>query len=268
MTATTAHDGQPIVAPAAARKRAAALIASLITPLLLAGCGSLPPFPALPDAGPDEVRASNIVPDPSGLEDTPGSLVVDSPDGFTPAERMSVRIRNVGCTALSTGSGFALDDHTIITNRHVIEGMRELEMSTYDGRSLAVADAGVTEYADLAIVTTVEAMTDFPVLRDSDPEEGEPVQVVGYPAGGRLTITTGTVLGAVEDPLNSNLGKVFVTDAEVEPGSSGSAAFDADGQIIGVVYAKADENRSLLVPVSLLRRLLDDSAFTPLASCQ
>ncbi|MEK8224895.1 hypothetical protein NKG05_00035 [Oerskovia sp. M15] len=44
------------------------------------------------------------------------------PDGFDAVKRMAVRIRNVGCSSLSTGSGFALDARTLITNKHVVEG--------------------------------------------------------------------------------------------------------------------------------------------------
>ena len=61
---------------------------------------------------------------------------------------------------------------------------------------------------------------------------------------------------------------VLVTDAAVEPGSSGSAALDADGRVIGVVYAKNAADQSFLVPVSTLRTLLDDAdAFVPAAGC-
>ena len=38
-----------------------------------------------------------------------------SPDGFDAVQRMAVRIRNVGCGTLSTGSGFAVDAHTLVT---------------------------------------------------------------------------------------------------------------------------------------------------------
>ncbi len=77
--------------------------------------------------------------------------------------------------------------------------------------------------------------------------------VVGYPEGGRLTVTSGTVIGGTTDPLNENLGEVLVTDAAVEPGSSGSAVLDAGGRVVGVVYAKNTLDQSFIVPVSTLR---------------
>ena len=76
------------------------------------------------------------------------------------------------------------------------------------------------------------------------------------------------MLASQTDPLNDNLGEVLVTDAPVEHGSSGSAVLDADGRVVGVVYAKDENGRSFVVPVSTLRSMLDDEAsFTPAAPC-
>lgn len=81
-------------------------------------------------------------------------------------------------------------------------------------------------------------------------------------------MTSGRVIGGTTDPLNENLGEVLVTDAAVEPGSSGSAVLDADGRVIGVVYAKNTLDQSFIVPVSTLRSLLEDTAaFVDAPSC-
>jgi S1-C subfamily serine protease len=61
---------------------------------------------------------------------------------------------------------------------------------------------------------------------------------------------------------------VLVTNAEVEPGSSGSAVLDSEGRVVGVVYAKNSTGQSFVVPVSTLRQLLaDESSFTASTSC-
>lgn len=191
-----------------------------------------------------------------------------SPDGFDAVRRMAVRIRNVGCGEVSTGSGFALTATTLVTNKHVVADSAQLQVSTYDGHDVDVTAASTTGLADLALVRTSEDLPSAPELADSDPGQGDPVTVVGYPLGGALTVTAGRVIGTTTDPLNSNLGQVLVTDARVEPGSSGSAALDADGNVIGVVYAKNDAGFSFLVPVSTLRAMLDDeSSFTPAPTC-
>jgi S1-C subfamily serine protease len=238
---------------------------------LLAGCGVLPAFPALPTADPSAVAASDVV--PTALASVapsiaPADAAALSPDGFDAVRRMAVRVRNVGCGELSTGSGFAVDEHTLITNRHVVADASALQVSTYDGRDLDVTAAGTAGLADLAVVRTRDPLPSSPELGEADPRAGDPVTVVGYPEGGALTVTEGTVIGATADPLHATLGRVLVTDAPVEPGSSGSAALDPAGRVVGVVYAKTSDGRSLLVPVSTLRRVLADAgAFTPVATC-
>jgi len=238
-------------------RRRAVLVGTAL--LLTAGCSVLP---AMPAPVPTSVVPTDF---PRPTPTSSGNL---SPDGFDSAQRMAVRIRNIGCGALSTGSGFALDDHTVVTNRHVVKDASTLQISTYDGRDLAAAAASTADLADLAIVHTQDALPTSPELATADPAIGDAVTVVGYPLGKALTVTTGHVLASQTDPLNDNLGEVLVTDAPVEHGSSGSAVLDADGRVVGVVYAKDENGRSFVVPVSTLRSMLDDEAsFTPAAPC-
>lgn len=240
-------------------RRPAGLAAVLLT-AVVTSCAEVPD---MPPPVPEDIVPSVAAPTLSAE----GSDQL-SPDGFDAVQRMAVRIRNVGCSSLSTGSGFAVDEHTLITNRHVVADSDSLQVSTYDGRDLDVSAASTAALADLAVVRTEEPLPSYPRIADDDPEQGDDVTVVGYPAGGRLTVTAGQVIGTTRDPLHENLGEVLVTDAPVEPGSSGSAALDDDGEVIGVVYAKTTDGRSLLVPQSTLREMLDDSAsFTELVPC-
>lgn len=248
-----------------ARRGHAAVVA--LAGSLLAGCASvdavLEEVPRMP--GPP---VTDLVPTEGPMSAPTGTGTL-SPDGFDAVRRMAVRIRNVGCGTLTTGSGFAIDATTLITNRHVVDQSDTVQVSTYDGRDIAVATASTASLADLAIVRTAEELPSSPVLADADPVRGDAVTVVGYPQGGALTVTSGTVIGETLDPINENLGEVLVTDAPVEPGSSGSAALDEEGRVIGVVYAKNAAGQSFLVPVSTLRRLLDDTAaFTPTQPCE
>ncbi len=183
-----------------------------------------------------------------------------SPDGFDAAQRMTVRVRNVGCGFLATGTGFMIDEHTLVTNRHVIEDSSALEISTYDGHTASATAASSTTAADLAIVRVKESLPVAAKLADRDPQVGDAITVIGYPGGGRLTTTSGIVLGAVEDPLYGSVGTVLGTSAVVEPGSSGSPVLDADGEVVGVIYAKNDADQSFMIPVSTLRDLLDQES--------
>jgi S1-C subfamily serine protease len=240
--------------------RRAVLVGGVVA--LLAATGGCSLLPAMPAPVPTSV-VPTALPQPTATSS--GNL---SPDGFDAAQRMAVRIRNIGCGSLSTGSGFALDDHTLVTNRHVVDDSSTLQLSTYDGRDLTAAAASTAGLADLAIVRTEDALPATPELAETDPVVGDAVTVVGYPLGRALTVTTGQVVGSQTDPLNENLGEVLVTDAPVEHGSSGSAVLDGEGRVVGVVYAKDSNGHSFVVPVSTLRSMLDDeAAFTPTAPC-
>ncbi len=261
--------------PAAARDRRRARRGLRSTALALAAatalsaCASLDipqmPGPAVTDFVPTQV--------PQATPTSSGNL---SPDGFQQAQRMAVRIRNVGCDSLSpgsgvaiyTGSGFAIGPTTLITNRHVVANSASLQVATYDGRDVAVTATSTAALADLALVRTAQELPSYPFLAGSDPEIGAEVTVVGYPEGGQLTLTRGRVIGSTTDPLNENFGQVLVTDAQVEPGSSGSAVLDAEGRVVGVVYAKNASDQSFFVPVSTLGSLLaDDGSFTAAPAC-
>lgn len=251
--------------PAPTARRRGLLVGAALA-LALAGCADvereIAEFPRMPGEAQTEFVPSQA---PSVPPAGTGNL---SPDGFDAVERLAVRIRNVGCSSLSTGSGFAIDPTTLITNKHVVADSAELELSTYDGRDVAASAASTAGIADLAIVRTAEELPTFAELALRDPVPGDAVTVVGYPQGGALTLTTGSVIGSTTDPLNENLGEVLVTDAPVEPGSSGSAVLDEDGLVVGVVYAKNASGQSFIVPVSTLRDLLaDETAFTPTTAC-
>lgn len=219
--------------------------------LVLSGCSMLPEAPgALPT---DFVPAPSISPGEGA-----GAL---SPDGFSAAQRMTVRVRNVGCGFLSTGTGFALDEHTLVTNRHVIEDSKKLQVQTYDGRSIAATAVSATTVADIAIVTTEESLgTTFAHTARLDPVETDVITVVGYPKGGRLSTVSGIVLGVTADPLGSAIGTVLATTAVVEPGSSGSPVLNEAGNVVGVVYAKNESSQSFIVPVSTLNTLLNETS--------
>lgn len=223
-----------------------ALMAGL-TALSLAACG----VPSHPDPlNTDYVPTVSAAPSMDR-----GNL---SPYGFTQAQRMTVRLRNIGCSGLSTGTGFAIDANTLVTNRHVVENSREIEVTTYDGRTIDVTATSVTTVADLAIVTTAETIAAVSsVLAQADAVEGDAITVVGYPRGGKLTTVSGVVIGEASDPLGSSLGRVVATTAPVEPGSSGSPALNEAGEVVGVIYAKNDSDQSFMVPVSMLRSLLE-----------
>lgn len=209
------------------------------------------------------VLGSGCVAPPSAPEvDT---SVLDAPVEVDP-RLYTVRIRSQTCEGLGVGSGFILDDTTIVTNRHVVEGAEELEVETSEGVDLTVDVADQGLLADLAVVrlaTSVEDVLgpDAPhaTLAPANPDTGTDITAFGYPEGGALTVTEGVVEDFIADPQLGNLSKVIRSDVEIHPGSSGGPVIDDQGQVVGVVYAiEVATERSLIVPVDTLQRLLED----------
>lgn len=226
--------------------RASAVV--LAATAALAACAVVPTLPdSLPDGWVPSVSPSALDP-----------ALVDSPIGFTNAERAAVRIRNLGCEEWATGSGFILDDHTIITNHHVVDDQAALEVTLSDGTDIAVQGSAYSTVADLGVITTVEALPVHVTLAASDPKVGDAVYTVGYPLGEELETRTSTILSVTDDTLD-NAEYVFETGNLGSPGSSGSAVYNVDGEVVGVFYAGTEEDDyGYFIPVEILQKMLDD----------
>lgn len=184
--------------------------------------------------------------------------VVATAVGFSKYEKAALRIRNIGC-GVSSGSGFAIGDHLLVTNRHVIGGAAVLQVSTYDGRDIEVNAVGAAVVADLALVWTREELPATIRLARSNPVVGTTVSVVGYPLGGQLTTTKGRVLRYGPDPIGWSSLPMIYSDAPVEHGSSGSPVVDGGGLLVGVVYA-GGQGEAVFVPVETLTQVISNPA--------
>ncbi len=215
--------------------------------LLLVGCAApLPPGPYPTDFVPDESPSPTI-----------DSFLL-SPDGFDAAQRMTVRVRNVGCETIVTGTGFGVDEHTLITAGHVVEGSRSIEITTYDGQTIEATALGSTTVADLAIIAVEESLPAFGELAEADPSISDAVTIVGYPGGGRLTTTRAVVITTDPEDVDPEVGPAFGATVVLEPGMSGAPVLNSDGQVVGVIYGVSENlPQSFFIPVSALQTLLE-----------
>jgi S1-C subfamily serine protease len=223
--------------------------------VLLAGC--VPPAPAIdPDAGALAELA------PLDLDELQAAAVLRAAREFT------VRIRALGCDRLGTGSGFVLDDGLIVTNRHVVGQPREVAISTWDGRTFDARVDGIALDADLAVIRVIGLDLPRATVREEPAVVGEPIAVIGYPGGGGATITTGRVLGLTDGPILGETVPAIRIDAEVRPGNSGGPLIDAEGRVIGVIFALSGPGGDgLAVPVDVLIARLERQGFTPPTGC-
>lgn len=185
------------------------------------------------------------------------------------ARQLTVRVRARGCGRIGTASAVAVGPRLLVTNRHVVTGADELELNYWDGSSaraeldaLAVAD-------DLALVKVSLRLPTVATLASSDPDEGAPVLVVGYPNGGQQTVERGEVVeyARLREPRNAS--PVMRMTAEIVPGNSGGAVVGRSGEVVGIVFGvETETGYGLAIPASAVRSLLAEGGAAAVPGCQ
>ncbi|GGK30185.1 putative serine protease YyxA [Caldalkalibacillus thermarum] len=157
-------------------------------------------------------------------------------------------IRNV---ERGTGSGIIFEKKDgkayIVTNFHVIQGAKEVEVSLANGERVPAELVGADPLTDLAVLSIdgqqVDTVAEF---GDSDAiRTGEPAIAIGNPLGLEFsrTVTMG-IISAKERSIEVQNGwelNVIQTDAAINPGNSGGALVNIAGQVIGINSLKIAE---------------------------
>ena len=170
---------------------------------------------------------------------------------------------------MSSGSGVIISsDGYIITNHHVVEDGSNFEVTLYDKRKLEAKLIGSDQTTDLALLK-VEARNLRPVAYgDSDNVEvGQWVMAVGNPFNLSSTVTAGIVSAKARN-INILRGSYAIesfiqTDAVVNPGNSGGALVNEQGELIGINTAIISESGgyegySFAIPANLVRKVIRD----------
>ncbi len=138
------------------------------------------------------------------------------------------------------GSGVIIDKRGyIVTNNHVIQGAKAIQVVLSDGTKLPAQLTGADPADDLAVVKiNPPANIAVATLGDSSKlKVGQDVLAIGNPLGITQTVTNGIVsaLGrSVNEPGGHTLPNAIQTDAPINPGNSGGALVDLQGNVIGI----------------------------------
>jgi len=156
---------------------------------------------------------------------------------------------------LLSGSGFFIRPGQVLTNLHVVEGARRVEVKTLDGKGRIYPSQGALDFdeeADLAVlsVDVPPERTRVIELTNSLPEEGEGVFVIGNPLRLEGSVSDGIVSAVREVP---NLGKIIQTTAPISHGNSGSPVFNYRGQVVGVVTVKVTNGQNINLALASAR---------------
>ena len=199
----------------------------------------------------------------------------------TAASRSVVRISGIAtaCSSIKTGSGFVVSPNRVVTNAHVVAGVQEPVVESTAGSSTRGHVVFFNPRQDLAVIATDRL--DAPTLAlGASPRNGQTAAVQGFPYGGPFTSRTARVLGTSTVSVADIYGdgsyarRVQTLAAQVSPGNSGGPLLNAEGRVIGVVFARdrnmADVGYSLSDAelASVARSAPADTATVSTQSCR
>ncbi|MFZ0149623.1 MAG: Do family serine endopeptidase [Xanthobacteraceae bacterium] len=139
-------------------------------------------------------------------------------------------------TITGEGSGFFITaDGYAVTNNHVVDHARSVQVTTDDGTVYTAAVVGTDPKTDLALIK-VDGNKEFPFVKFAEhaPQVGDWVVAVGNPFGLGGTVTAGIVSARGRDIGAGPYDDYVQIDAPINKGNSGGPAFDVSGNVIGV----------------------------------
>jgi S1-C subfamily serine protease len=218
----------------------------------------------------------------------PAPVQTTSDQSLTPEERINVSVyENVNRSVVNIntksirsdsfffdipaeggGSGSVLDTRGhILTNFHVVDGARQIEVVLYDGKSYDGKLVGKDESGDVAVIK-VDAPTEslLPVTFGDSTHlrVGQRVLAIGNPFGLERTLTTG-IISSLNRSLparnHRTIRSIIQIDAAINPGNSGGPLLDSHGRLIGMNTAIASPTGQsagvgFAIPVASIARIV------------
>lgn len=171
---------------------------------------------------------------------------------------------------MGSGSGVIISqDGYIVTNNHVIENAKTIEVSLNNEETYEAKVVGTDPTTDIALLK-IDADVDLPFLTFSNSDEirlGEWVLAVGNPFNLTSTVTAGIVsaksrsIGIINE--RTAIESFIQTDAVVNPGNSGGALVNTQGNLVGInsaisTHTGSFEGYSFAVPSNIVQKVVKD----------
>lgn len=210
-----------------------------------------------------------------------------APAGYDPEEQNNINVYkkalpsvvNITSTAVAfdffygavpqqgMGSGFVIDgEGHILTNYHVIEGARQLEVTTSDKKKYKAQIVGTDPVHDLAVIQI--PTKDVPQASIGDSKNlvvGQKVYAIGNPFGLSGTMTRG-IISSIRSVKGQRgfIDEAIQTDAAINPGNSGGPLLNVQGQVIGInsmiLTGGVEQSAGIgfAIPINTAKAVLDD----------
>jgi hypothetical protein len=160
------------------------------------------------------------------------------------------RVEATGCGVEATGTAFAIDARTLITNWHVTVVDAAPQLVSRDGETtLQGRVLGWSDQPDVAVIRVDEDLATTVAWTDADDlEEGQPLVALGYPLPATdFTVTRGDITSFQTD---DGVRQAIRTDAALDKGNSGGPVLTSRGAVAGVVTEMAPSDGFQLVPLA------------------
>jgi S1-C subfamily serine protease len=214
--------------------------------------------------------------DPIGVFLGPPAIVAPPDKGLAKdadvvrASQSVVRVTGIACGLGVEGSGWVASPGLVVTNAHVVAGLRQLRVDTAGGKAFTATVVAFDVANDVAVVRVPGLGARALVL--APPERGTAIALVGYPQNGPLTRTPGRLGGTADVLSRDAYGRGHVTRqitairGAVEPGSSGGPGLDGEGHVRTTVFARRPrETGGYGIPADLIRKALAQVRKRPVA---
>jgi S1-C subfamily serine protease len=165
------------------------------------------------------------------------------------------------------GSGFVIDkEGHILTNAHVIENARRLEVTLSNRKKYPAEVIGVDASHDIAVIKIKAPDLQPAALGDSrNLQVGQKVYAIGNPFGLSGTMTRGIVssIRQVQEPGGSFIDEAIQTDAAINPGNSGGPLLNSRGEVIGIntmILSNVGQSAGIgfAIPINAAKAVIND----------
>jgi S1-C subfamily serine protease len=203
---------------------------------------------------------------PSPNVAAPDSKIARDPN-VRAASNSVVRVLGTACGLGVEGSGWVAGPGLVVTNAHVVAGETDTTVTPPGRSSLDATPVHYDPTDDLALLR-VSGLDKTPLSFATQVRSGTPGAVLGYPENGPLTITPARVGSTGPVVTQDSYGRgpftreLTALRGEIRSGDSGGPLVDADGKVMGTVFAATTQGKpgGYAVPNAIVARALGDSS--------
>ncbi|TLM84359.1 MarP family serine protease [Pseudarthrobacter sp. NamE2] len=190
-----------------------------------------------------------------GLEQGPAVPVPNASTDTPALNRAAQSVLRIAGTAYEcgqnqTGTGFVVSPDRVVTNAHVVAGVSQPVVEMLDGGAMPGRVVYFDTKHDLAVLA-VEDLPLQPLPLSGDLPGGSAAAFAGYPHGGPFQSKPATIQDIttvlVPDIYGSNPApeEIYRLAGDVQPGNSGGPLLTTEGQVAGVIFAKATSDTDM-----------------------